>query len=81
MSSLLGSVLTTPLLKVPVLLTCGVLSYVNINPPRDAPQEDERKTRDETDLMARGLPFKMHLLRLYGVSMYLETYRNWLSIS
>ncbi|KAI0764981.1 hypothetical protein C8Q74DRAFT_1370862 [Fomes fomentarius] len=66
MTTLLAPVLATPLLKVPVLVTCGVLSYMNVNVPRDAPQVDERKKRDETDFFTRGMAYKMLLLRMCG---------------
>ncbi|KAI0764982.1 ICMT-domain-containing protein [Fomes fomentarius] len=64
---LLSPALTTPLLKVPILLTNGVLGYVNVRPPRDMPGEHERKVRDETDFLSCGTGRKMFVVRLHAV--------------
>ncbi|KAI0673650.1 hypothetical protein C8Q78DRAFT_969247 [Trametes maxima] len=52
MLSLLSPVLSTPLLKIPILVPDAILTYISLTPPNPPPPQDERKRFTDPDWLS-----------------------------
>ncbi|KAI0652380.1 hypothetical protein C8Q79DRAFT_95693 [Trametes meyenii] len=63
MLSLLSPILSTPLLKIPILIPDAVLTYISLTPPNPPPPRDERKRFADPDMLSDTFRLQIVLIK------------------
>ncbi|KAH9930469.1 ICMT-domain-containing protein [Epithele typhae] len=82
MSFLAVPIITTPLLKVPLLVSSAFFTYSGFTPPRAHPRKDERDRAVRTDINTATIPLSMCGLALTEAALIItDTFPSTLSSS